>query len=283
MKTLLLSLFIGFCSITCFGQTYTTASHVEILEGHTWYAGKILEVKGDKYKIHYSMYNNNIWDIWVGKDRLRLFSVKEHPVNNKPGSGNGVLYSGSSGVGGSVYLYFYPSGQVVQGCPTGGLEKFNYNIFCGVGSNSCGTYTKSGSAIKITWNQGGDWQGTMKPNGDLEINSSLYGIVKKVPNKLSANYEFTLNSGGVSVAEVIKFKDDGSYEISRASGYDNNDGKNSTERQSNSKGKYVINGYTLTMTNNAGKVESHSIYALDSTKNPDFLGWDGNFLSKGGK
>lgn len=284
MKTFFLLSFLGFCSITCFCQTYTTSSNVEILEGHTWYAGKILEVKGEQYKIHYSMYDNNLWDIWVGKERLRPVGTKNTaPVNNKSVSGDGVLYTGSSATGGSVYLYLYPSGHVVMGCPTGGLEKFNYNSFCAAGKNSCGTFTKTGSTINITWSAGYTWKGIIKPNGDMEINNSLLGPVQKVPNKLSANYEFSVNTNGASVAEVISFKDDGTYVVSRVSGYDHNDGKNSAEGQSTNKGKYVINGFTISMTDNTGKTSSYTIYALDNKKNPDDLGWDGNFLTKSRK
>lgn len=115
------------------------------------------------------------------------------------------------------------------------------------------------------------------------MNSTLYGTVKRVPNKLSASYEFSLNSTGMSIAEVTKFNEDGTYTVSRASGYDHNDGKNSAEWQSNSKGKYSINGFTISIINNAGKMNSHTIYSLDSEKNPDYLGWDGNYLSKSNK
>lgn len=281
MKSFYLLLIFCFTGINCFCQSYNTNSNVEILEGHTWYQGKILEVKGDKYKIHYSRFNNDLWDIWVGKERLRTaIPAKNLPINNRPVSGIGILYSGSSGMGGSVYLYMYPSGHIVNGCPTGGLEKFNYNAFCATSKNSCGTYIKKGNTINIIWSSGDSWSGSIKSNGDMEINSSLYGVAKKVPSKLSSNYEFTLNSNGVSVAEVLKFKADGTFDVSRASGYDHNDGKNSAEWQSNNSGKYVINGYTITIIDNKGKSTSHTIYALESTKNPDFLGWDGNYLSR---
>lgn len=122
MKVIFLLSIITLYSLSSFSQDYTTASNVEILEGHTWYDGKILEVKGDKYKIHYNQYSNELWDIWVGKDRLRLLATKDKAtVNTKPVSSNGILYSGSTGTGGSVYLIIFPSGHIVQGCPTGGL------------------------------------------------------------------------------------------------------------------------------------------------------------------
>ena len=284
MKRFYILLLINFCCIATFSQTYTTASNVEILEGHTWYDGKILEVKGDKYKIHYSQYNNDLWDIWIGKDRLRLAQPKSKTlVNTKPVSGIGTLFSGSTGTGGSAYLMIYPSGHVVQGCPTGGLEKFSYSAYCGSGKSSCGTFVRTGNSINISWSTGGNWIGTIKANGEIEMNSTLYGKVEHVPNKLSASYEFSLNSNGVSAAETTKFNDDGTYTVSHISGYDHNDGKNSAEWQNESKGRYVINGFAITMINNAGKSTSHTIYSLGPEKNPDYLGWDGNFLSKSSK
>jgi hypothetical protein len=284
MKKLFAIIIINLCSVLCFSQTYTTTSNVEILEGHTWYEGKILEVKGDKYKIHYNQYNNDLWDIWIGKERLRNANPKSKlQVNTKPVSGNGTLYSGSTGTGGSAYLFIYPSGQVVQGCPTGGLEKFSFTAYCSSEKSSCGTCIKTGNAINITWNTGGNWNGIIKTNGEIEMNSTLYGKVQRVPNKLSASYEFSLNSNGMSVAETTKFNEDGTYSVTHASGYDHNDGKNSAEWLSNSKGRYIINGFTISMIDSSGKTIRHTIYSLGPEKNPDYLGWDGNYLSKSNK
>jgi hypothetical protein len=283
MRKLFFLLLVLFFYDNAVGQVYTTASKVEILEGHTWYPGKIVEVKADQYKIHYDMYDDS-WDIWIKKDRLRLATATVNPAQlktMKPVTGMGKLYSGSSAIGGSVYYYMYPSGQIVLGCPVGGLESFNFNAFCTARSGTCGVYTRAGNAFTITWNSGNSVKGNLKPNGDIDINGSLIGEVKMVPNRLSANYEFTASLSGMSVAEVTSFKDDGTYEIKRVSGYDNNDGRNSAEWQSAQKGSYKINGYTITMTDQGGKVKKHTIYALDVSKSPDFLGWDGNFLAKG--
>src|SRR5665647_626069 len=122
MKLYLPSIVLIFLSNFCFSQTYTEGSRVEILEGHTWYPGKILQVKSDQYKIHYDMYSNDIFDIWVKADRLRL--TQGHAAlptkNTTPPTGKGVLYTGASITGGSVYYYIFPSGQIVRGCPTGG-------------------------------------------------------------------------------------------------------------------------------------------------------------------
>lgn len=255
MKIFYILSVISFFLIAFLGQSFTTRVNIEILEGH--------------YSCH-------------GKT-MNVIPKVESPIDSKAISEAGILYSGSTGTGGNAYLFIFPSGHIVQGCPTGGLEKFNFNTYCGSQKGSCGTFTKSGNSMNIKWTSGANWKGTIKANGDIEINNTLYGKVQRVPNKLSASYDFTLNSNGVSVAETTKFNDDGTYSISHISGYDHNDGINSAEWQSQSKGKYVITGFTITMINNAGKSTSHTIYSLDSEKNPDFLGWDGNFLSKSGK
>lgn len=284
MKAFSIPLILFFVSNTAVSQSYTTASKVEILEGHTWYAGKILEVKGDQYKIHYDMYTNSLWDIWIGKDRLRLSAIAKNTntkaISKTAVSGIGKLYSGSSAFGGNVFYYMFPSGQIVSGCPAGGLDNFNYNSYCGGGSNNCGVYNKNGNAFTITWNNGNILKGKIMANGDIDIDGSLIAPVKMIPGKLSGSYEFTINTSNISVAETTKFKDDGTYEVAKVSGYDHNDGKYSAESQSSLKGRYTIIGYTITLVDNNAKVSKHTIYALDATSAPDFLGWDGNFLSR---
>jgi hypothetical protein len=285
MKLITLLLAVSFIANSAISQVYTTASKVEILEGHTWYPGKIIEVKGDQYKIHYDMYSS-IWDIWIKKDRLRVASASENnnqlkAISETSVSGTGKLYSGASANGGSVYYFMDPSGHIIMGCPTGGLENFNYKTYCTNNKSSCGVYNKSGNTITVTWNSGNTWKGKLNPNGDIELNSSLVGPVKMIPNKLSAKYEFTLNTKGISVAETIYFKDDGTYTVERVSGYDQNDGKNSAEWQSSLKGRYIINGYTITLTDKNSKISKYTVYALEATKNPEYLGWDGNFLTRG--
>jgi hypothetical protein len=282
----------------CFGQKLATSSKIEILWVNSWWPGKILEIKGDKFKVHYSNYPSS-YDEWVTKERIRIDKFndgKTHPnapvaINTdnkaqatafKPGkiAGIGKLYSGSSPQGGTVYYLLYPSGQIIMGCPRGGLENFNFNAFCSAGSGICGTYTTSGKTITVHWSSGNILTGKLIANGDMELNSSLVGPVIKCPARLSASYEFTASLSGLSVVEVTKFNDDGTYQLTREGGYDNNDGKNSAEWQSASKGTYNIKGYTITMTDQSGKISRHTIYALDEGKMPGFLGWDGNFLSR---
>lgn len=286
----------------CFGQALVTSSKIEILWVNSWWPGKILEINGDKYKVHYNNYPSS-YDEWVTKERIRVDKFndgKVHPntaavagtvIHEKSSTkatafkpskvtGTGKLYSGSSPQGGTVYYLFYPSGQVVMGCPRGGLEGFNYNAFCSAGSANCGTYSTSGKTITIRWNSGNIFTGKLKPNGDMELNSTAVGPVVMCPARLSAAYEFTANLSGLSVVEVTKFNYDGTYQLTRAGGYDHNDSKNSAEWQSASKGTYNIKGYTITMTDQSGKASKHTIYALEEGKAPEFLGWDGNFLSR---
>ncbi len=284
-KRSIISLVLIFVCSAAVSQSYTTASKIEILEGHTWYAGKILEVNGEKYKIHYDMYNNSLWDIWVGKDRLRSLAANQNnnqakQMSRAPVSGIGKLYTGSNGSGGNVYYYIFPSGQIMNSCPAGGLENFDYNSYCNGGNGNCGVYSKNGNVFTITWKSGYTLKGRIMANGDIDIDGSLIAPVKMIPEKLSASYEFTMNYKGTSVAETTKFKDDGTYYVAKASGYDHNDSKYSVESQSSKTGRYTINGYTITLTDNTGKVSRHTIYALDAVKNPQYLGWDGQFLSR---
>ena len=270
-------------------QNYTISSKVEILWAGGWYPGKIVDIKNGKYKFHYDNYSD-AWDTWVTKEELRAVGAtpvpKQTPINNAKlipintkVSGTGVLYSGSTGSG-SVFYYMYPSGQIVIGCPKGGLETFNYNTFCGGGSGNCGVYSKSGNTFTVTWNGGYVGKGKIHPNGDIDYNGSLIAPVKKVPNKIKGDYEFTMNLSGMSIAEVTTFKVDGTYLVTRNSGYDHNDGKNSAEWQSAQKGVYKINGYTMTMIDNGGKISKHTIYSLDESDSPEYLGWEGTFLAR---
>ena len=253
------------------------------------YTGDIIEVENGKYKVKYDRFD---FSAWLNKDQFSL--VNNNPLtpqknnipvtNNQPIKQNnfheaiGKLYSGSS-FNGNVYYYFMPSGQVILGCPTGGLENFNVNSFCASSPNSCGTYSKTASTLNIRWKDGGTRTGKIKPNGDIDIDGSLIGEMQKVPVKLSAAYDFGIIMTGVSVAEITKFNTDGTYTINRVGGVEH--GSNGAEWNTNSNGKYKINGYTITMMGNDGKTTVHTIYTMDkAVANPDFLGWDGNFLSK---
>ncbi len=192
----------------------------------------------------------------------------------------GKLYSGSS-FNGNVYYYFMPSGQVVLGCPRGGLENFNVNNYCTSNPSSCGTFSKTGSTLNIKWKNGGVRTGKIQANGDIDIDGSLIGVMEKVPVKLSALYDFGIIMTGVSVDETTKFNLDGTYSINKVGGVESTDGKNGAEWNNNNSGKYKINGYTITMMENGGKTTFHTIYTMEKgNPNPDFLGWDGNFLSK---
>ena len=192
----------------------------------------------------------------------------------------GRLYSGSSFYG-NVYYYLMTAGQVILGCPRGGLENFNDNKFCETNQNSCGTYTKSGGSLKIKWKNGSTRTGKIKANGDIDIDGSLIGEMQKVPVKLSAAYDFGVIMTGVSVAETTKFNLDGTYTVNKVGGVESRDGKNGAEWTKNKSGKYKINGFTITMIRNDGKTTSHTIYSMEKgIANPDYLGWDGNFLTK---
>jgi hypothetical protein len=65
----------------CFGQKLATSSKIEILWVNSWWPGKILEIKGDKFKVHYSNYPSS-YDEWVTKERIRIDKFndgKTHP------------------------------------------------------------------------------------------------------------------------------------------------------------------------------------------------------------
>jgi len=255
------------------------------------YTGTITDIQGGKYKIKYDGFD---FEAWLIKEQFSLLNNNNQtqPKNNNIQITNdqinnqnnnyatvGKLYSGSS-VNGNVYYYLLPSGKIIFGCPTGGLENFNLNAYCTTSPTNCGTYIKNGSTLNIKWNDRNVQTGKLSANGDIEINGSLIGEMQKVPNRLSASYDFSVNIGGTSIAETTKFNDDGTFLVSRVGGVDSGDGQNSAEWNSSHSGKYKINGYTISMMENNGKITSHTIYSMDKVANPDYLGWDGNFLSK---
>lgn len=255
------------------------------------YTGNITDIDNGKYKVKYDGYD---FSVWLNKDQFSLMNTipplpqnNNYPVisnqsirQNKSNGALGKLYSGSS-FNGNVYYYFMPSGKLILGCPRGGLENFDVNSYCSSSPNSCGTYTKTASILNIRWTNGGTRTGKIKANGDIDIDGSLIGEMQKVPVKLSATYDFGIIMTGVSVAEITKFNLDGTYSINKVGGVESLDGKNGTEWNNNNSGKYKISGYTITMTENNGRTTFHTIYTMEKgVANPDFLGWDGNFLSK---
>jgi hypothetical protein len=285
-----ISIFLITLLLFVYASAQTIGSNVSLIavDGKT-YTGNIIDVDNGKYKVKYDGFD---FSSWLNKDQFSL--VNNNPplpqnnnitiTNNQPIRQNknngavGKLYSGS-GFNGNVYYYFMPSGQVVLGCPRGGLENFNVNTFCTSSPNSCGTYLKTASTLNIKWKNGGTRTGKIKANGDIDIDASLIGEMRKVSVKLSAAYDFGIIMTGVSVAETTKFNLDGTYSVIKVGGVEH--GNNGAEWNTNSKGKYKINGYTITMTENDGRTTFHTIYTMEKgVANPDFLGWDGNFLSK---
>ncbi len=271
-------------------QTLGSKASLIAVDGKA-YIGNITEVESGKYKVKYDGFD---FSTWLSIDQFVLLTnnpmqpqdnnilVKnKQPIRQTYSQGAvGKLYSGSS-FNGNVYYYFMPSGQVVLGCPKGGLENFNVNCFCTTNLNNCSTYSKAGSTINKRWKNGGIRTGKIKANGDIDIDASLIGEMQKVPVKLSAAYDFGIIMTGVSVAETTKFNLDGTYSVYKVGGVESKDGKNGAEWITNNNGKYKINGYTITMIGNDGKTTFHTIYTMEKgVPNPDFLGWDGNFLSK---
>lgn len=200
----------------------------------------------------------------------------------KPNAGIiGKLYSGSDAFGGNVYYYLLPSGKVIKGCPRGGLESFDFAAACTAMPSSCGSYTKTGTTFNINWSDNRKQTGKVQANGDIDIDGSLIGEMQKVPSSLSASYDFGVITSTISVAEKTKFNADGTFQVSKVGGVTSTDGKQGAEFASGGKGKYKINGYTITMTDDKGKITTHTIYTMGkSVANPDYIGWDGNFLSK---
>ncbi len=274
----------------CMSQKIGSKVSLTAVDGKV-YTGTITKIQGDKYNVKYDGFD---FEAWLLKEQFSSLNnnnqaqtknnniqVANDQINNQNNNYAtiGKLYSGSS-VNGNVYYYVLPSGKIIFGCPTGGLENFNLKLYCSTSPTSCGTYVKNGGTVNIKWNDNHEQIGKISANGDIEINGSLIGEMQKVPNRLSASYDFGVNIGGTSIAETTKFNDDGTFLVSRVGGVDSGDGQNSSEWNSSHSGKYKINGYTITMMENNGKITSHTIYSMDKIANPDYLGWDGNFLSK---
>src|SRR5665647_2397940 len=167
------------------------------------YTGTITDIQGGKYKIKYDGYD---FDAWLIKEQFSLLNNNNQtqPQNNNIQVTNdqinnhaivGKLYSGSS-FNGNVYYYLLPSGKIILGCPTGGLENFDLNAYCATSPTNCGTYTKNGGTFNISWNDNRKLTGKISANGDIDINGSLIGEMQKVPNRLSASYDFSVNMGG---------------------------------------------------------------------------------------
>lgn len=292
MKSLSLILLMLLWHLTGICQSYSKGDKVEIFYIAKWYKGSILEVSGDKYKIHYDAYTS-YWDEWVTKERIRPINgaasttpttttnTPPPPVSNtKSSSKIGRLYFGMDGSLQSVYYYFLPDGRVIWGCPTGGLEYFNANASCTKDPSNCGTYSGSGNTLTVKWNNGETYTGTKNGNAINNINAANIVAVVQLQPKLSATYSSTYNSGGISAGQIYNFMNDESFTVQRASGYDNGDGKWSGESASNSKGSYKIEGFTLTLQYKNGKTTRHTIFGVGSSQNPDYLGFDESILDK---
>jgi hypothetical protein len=56
---------------------------IDVEWGQTWWPAEILQVKGDKYLIHYTGFAAS-WNEWVGKDRIRVADGSQR-TQNAPG------------------------------------------------------------------------------------------------------------------------------------------------------------------------------------------------------
>jgi hypothetical protein len=75
MKNVFLLLAGCLLTLNSICQEYKTGTAVEIKWNNTWYKGSVLEIKDEKYKVHYDGWSSS-WNEWVGKDRLRILGVK---------------------------------------------------------------------------------------------------------------------------------------------------------------------------------------------------------------
>jgi len=289
MKQLIIFLLLCTTTSVNFAQLYRVGSKVEIYYSQVWYPGSIIDVSGDKYKVHYDKFTS-YWDEWVTKERLRpikgdpapaINNTAPPPVSvNKGGFKTGKLYYGLNNLLQSVYYYFMPDGKVIWGCPTGGLEYFNASASCTKDPSNCGTYSKNGNNIIVNWKNGETYTGNIKGRAIENINAANIVEVYNLQPQLSASYSSTYNSGGVSAGQTYRFMNDGSFTVQRASGFDNGDGKWSGETSNNYKGTYKIVGFTAILNYANGKVVRHTIFGIGSAQNPAYLGLDESVLNK---
>jgi hypothetical protein len=255
---------------------FGVGAKVQALQGSTWYAATIREIKNDKYLVKYDNYNE---EEWVSRERLR---AKPTLTADKLKATSGKTYvrsirwiaTGST----EISWYFLGDNGVIVVDPVHGLNPVNMAAEQADNFKNIGYYTIANNQINIKWLSGKTTTlGLKYKNGEI-IEMDAGGIMvrqKGLPEnyKLSGTYKGSISYGTVASSSSYTFTRDGRVTRTQA-GYAST--ADASGRANNTKsGSYTIKGTTLFVTYTDGTRETANIGVFSG----DQLVLNGNWMS----
>lgn len=184
-------------------------------------------------------------------------------------------------------ILVFKDGQVASN-PTGDLGALDFAKFAAEQPKNVGKYTVSGKTLTITWGDGSQQTGEMKPDksGGFDFGSAPHAPVKPLPD--SARLEGTFTGGasiaGASASVSYSFDGKGGYKTNSAGVVVTSTSASSVTagNSSDDAGTYTVSGSRIQFKGSAGSREISLYYIPTSSGavSPDMLLLGGVVLTK---
>jgi len=247
---------------------FQVGARVEAFSSKKWDQGTLVEIKDDKFKIHFDGYSD-YWDTWVAANELRA-----------PGTNGDVKISSDKAAKGKLYLrhirwltggtslnwYFFADNGTIVLDPKHGTNPVDLAAERVDNMKNMGTYSFSNNLLSIKWVNGLSTEVEVEyKNGEL-IRIDAFSIVMRLTGmpanyKLNGTYSGVMGVGSVAQGRTFTFTNNGTF-TSVNTGYVSTGMGNASAEKSNS-GNYTINGNTLVLNYADGSIEKAPIAIWD--------------------
>lgn len=248
--------------------TLQVGARVEAFSSNRWDQGTIVEIKDEKYRIHFDGYSDS-WDKWVAANELRA-----------PGTNGDVKISADKAAKGKLYLrhirwltggsslnwYFFADNGTIVLDPKHGANPVDLAAERVDNMKNMGTYSFSNNLLKIKWVNGLSTEVEVEyKNGEL-ISIDAFSVVMRLTGlpanfKLNSTYSGVMGGGSVAQGRTFTFSQNGTF-TSVNTGYVSTSMGNAIAEKSNS-GNYSITGNTLVLNYADGTIEKAPIAIWD--------------------
>lgn len=245
---------------------FTVGTSLQALQGKTWYAATIKEIKDEKYLVKYEGYNE---EEWVTKDRLR---TKATLTSDKLKATGGKTYIRSIRWIATGYTelswYFFGDNGVVVVNPVAGTNPINYATEQKDNFKNVGYYTIGNNQVTIKWLNGtSSIIALTYRNGEI-IEMDAGGIMVRQKGladnyKLSGTFKGAISFAGAAAASTYTFTRDGKITVTKT-GFTNTQDANGQSINTKS-GTYRIKGNTIFLSYNDGTAENANIGIFDGS------------------
>lgn len=257
---------------------FTVGAKVQALQGTTWYAATIKEIKNDKYLVKYDNYNE---EELLPKEKLRF---KPSLPADKLSLTTGKIYIRSIRWIATGYTelnwYFLGDNGIIIVDPMYGLNPVNFALEQADNFKNIGYYSIANNQLNVSWLNGKKTTlGLTYKNGEI-IEMDAGGIMVRQKGlgdnyKVSGTYTGSLSYGNVASAGTYTFSKDGRFTKNQTGTVNTAVGNG---RANNSKtGTYSIKGNTLFVSYDDGTKETANIGLFDGM--PGKMVFNGSWMT----